>query len=268
MARRARTARTSSPRRTSTNSRSVAAIQGAGRRTCWEGGRSRGLPGSSQARLLDFRPSTAITTGRVFRARCGPIRWAIRRLASRTACSGSTPRRSCHRPVGEYGDAPVAPFRLPGRHQWDFAVSKTVSSGWHDASAAPGRPDQRVQPDAVSRCRVDAVSARRHAPIPAPDSARLSTRARRVRSNSASGSTGDLSHSRSTLVGVVTGLLLVARRVSSISPPPVDQGAIIGGPDPHADAWLGRRPGDDHEASSTGEGESRPRTSRGRCWPE
>jgi hypothetical protein len=30
-------------------------------------------------------------------------------------------------PAGAYGDAPVAPFRLPGRHQWDFAVSKTVS---------------------------------------------------------------------------------------------------------------------------------------------
>jgi hypothetical protein len=27
-------------------------------------------------------------------------------------------------PAGEYGDAPVAPFRLPGRHQWDVAVSK------------------------------------------------------------------------------------------------------------------------------------------------
>ena len=32
-------------------------------------------------------------------------------------------------PTGEYGTAPVAPFRLPGRHQWDFAVSKTVSLG-------------------------------------------------------------------------------------------------------------------------------------------
>ena len=29
----------------------------------------------------------------------------------------------------EYGDAPVAPFRLPGRHQWDFAVSKNVKLG-------------------------------------------------------------------------------------------------------------------------------------------
>jgi hypothetical protein len=29
-------------------------------------------------------------------------------------------------PAGEYGQAPVAPFRLPGRHQWDFAVSKTL----------------------------------------------------------------------------------------------------------------------------------------------
>ena len=32
-------------------------------------------------------------------------------------------------PAGEYGNAPVAPFRLPGRHQWDFAVSKNVSLG-------------------------------------------------------------------------------------------------------------------------------------------
>ncbi len=30
-------------------------------------------------------------------------------------------------PAGEYGTAPVAPLRLPGRHQWDFAVSKTIS---------------------------------------------------------------------------------------------------------------------------------------------
>jgi hypothetical protein len=30
-------------------------------------------------------------------------------------------------PAREYGTAPVAPFRLPGRHQWDFAVSKTLS---------------------------------------------------------------------------------------------------------------------------------------------
>lgn len=29
-------------------------------------------------------------------------------------------------PAGEYGEAPVAPFRLPGRQQWDFAVSKRV----------------------------------------------------------------------------------------------------------------------------------------------
>lgn len=29
-------------------------------------------------------------------------------------------------PAGEYGSAPVAPFRLPGRQQWDFSVSKRV----------------------------------------------------------------------------------------------------------------------------------------------
>ena len=32
-------------------------------------------------------------------------------------------------PAGEYGSAPVAPFRLPGRHQWDFALSKSVHIG-------------------------------------------------------------------------------------------------------------------------------------------
>jgi TonB dependent receptor len=32
-------------------------------------------------------------------------------------------------PAGEYGTAPVAPFRLPGRHQWDISVSKNVSLG-------------------------------------------------------------------------------------------------------------------------------------------
>ncbi len=61
--------------------------------------------------------------------RCGPTRSATRRLAIRTVCSGSTRQRSCHRPAREYGTAPVAPFRLPGRHQWDFTVSKTVSLG-------------------------------------------------------------------------------------------------------------------------------------------
>jgi hypothetical protein len=29
-------------------------------------------------------------------------------------------------PAGEYGDAPVAAFRLPGRYQWDISVSKQV----------------------------------------------------------------------------------------------------------------------------------------------
>jgi len=32
-------------------------------------------------------------------------------------------------PAGEYGTAPVAPFRLPGRHQWDIAISKNLSFG-------------------------------------------------------------------------------------------------------------------------------------------
>lgn len=30
-------------------------------------------------------------------------------------------------PAGEYGNAAVAPFRLPGRHQWDVALSKSVN---------------------------------------------------------------------------------------------------------------------------------------------
>ena len=30
---------------------------------------------------------------------------------------------------GEYGDAPVTPFRLPGRHQWDVTVSKIIDLG-------------------------------------------------------------------------------------------------------------------------------------------
>lgn len=30
-------------------------------------------------------------------------------------------------PEGQYGTAPVSPFRLPGRHQWDIAVSKNVN---------------------------------------------------------------------------------------------------------------------------------------------
>jgi hypothetical protein len=34
------------------------------------------------------------------------------------------PRAFVPSPAGEYGDAPVAPLRLPGRHQWDIAVSK------------------------------------------------------------------------------------------------------------------------------------------------
>ncbi len=27
-------------------------------------------------------------------------------------------------PAGEYGTAPVSPFRLPGRHQWDLTLAK------------------------------------------------------------------------------------------------------------------------------------------------
>jgi hypothetical protein len=30
-------------------------------------------------------------------------------------------------PAGEYGHAAVVPFRLPGRQQWDFSVSKNLS---------------------------------------------------------------------------------------------------------------------------------------------
>jgi hypothetical protein len=32
-------------------------------------------------------------------------------------------------PAGEYGTAPVAPLRLPGRHQWDIAFSKRLNLG-------------------------------------------------------------------------------------------------------------------------------------------
>jgi hypothetical protein len=31
--------------------------------------------------------------------------------------------------AGEYGDASVVPFRLPGRHQWDVTVSKIIDLG-------------------------------------------------------------------------------------------------------------------------------------------
>jgi len=31
--------------------------------------------------------------------------------------------------AGNYGTAPVAPFRLPGRHQWDLSISKNVGLG-------------------------------------------------------------------------------------------------------------------------------------------
>ena len=46
--------------------------------------------------------------------------------ATRTVFSGSIRPRS-YLAGREYGDAPVAPFRLPGRHQWDFAVSKNMT---------------------------------------------------------------------------------------------------------------------------------------------
>ena len=60
---------------------------------------------------------------------CGRIRSATPRLATRTVCSGSTRQRS-YRPRHENMAArPVAPFRLPGRHQWDIALSKIVSLG-------------------------------------------------------------------------------------------------------------------------------------------
>ena len=66
---------------------------------------------------------------RVSRRHSGQTRSAIRRPATSLPCSGSTPPRSSRPPAGEYGTAPVAPFRLPGRHQWDIAISKNLSLG-------------------------------------------------------------------------------------------------------------------------------------------
>ena len=45
-------------------------------------------------------------------------------------------------PAGDYGSAPVAPFRLPGRHQWDFAVSKHFS--------LPGSARLQVRADLIN----------------------------------------------------------------------------------------------------------------------
>ena len=127
--RRAPTGPTSSRRSTCTNCRLPGERQRAGGGPCWEGGRSPGSPESNPARPLECRSSIAITTTGVSRRHCGPTRSAIRRPGTRPACSGWTPRRLSRRPAGEYGAAPVAPFRLPGRHQWDFSVSKNVSLG-------------------------------------------------------------------------------------------------------------------------------------------
>ena len=126
----AQTEPTSSPPPTSTSCRSLAAATGGWRK-------------ARIGRVADRRDhQDRVRSGRssagdelqlrrlVFPgARCGRIRSATRRPATRPACSGSTPRRSYPSPAGEYGTAPVAPFRLPGRHQWDIALSKNLSLG-------------------------------------------------------------------------------------------------------------------------------------------
>ena len=59
------------------------------------------------------------------RIRCGPIKWVTRRLATRAGLLWFNPAAFVPSPAGEYGTRPLRPFRLPGRHQWDIAVSKT-----------------------------------------------------------------------------------------------------------------------------------------------
>ena len=69
------------------------------REPCWEGGRSPGSPESNPARPLECRSPIATTTTGVSRRHCGPTRSAIRRPATRPACSGSTRRRSSPSPA-------------------------------------------------------------------------------------------------------------------------------------------------------------------------
>ena len=92
----------------------------AGEEPCWEGGRSPGSPESNQARPLECRSSTATTTTGVSRRHCGPTRSAIRRPATRPACSGSTRRRSSHRP-------PVSMARRRSRRSACPAVTSGTS---------------------------------------------------------------------------------------------------------------------------------------------
>ena len=132
---------------------------------------------------------------RVSRRRCGPTRSAIRRPATRPACSGSTPRRSYRRRPVSMATAPVAPFRLPGRHQWDFAVSKNVSLG--GTTRLQFRADlinafnQTQFLDVNTTCFGTTTCD-----APWPDSARSRARGRLARSSLASDWTGDATAAR------------------------------------------------------------------------
>ena len=61
--------------------------------------------------------------------RSGPIRSATPRPGDQDGLLWFNPAAFVPPPAREYGSAPVAPFRLPGRHQWDIALSKNVSLG-------------------------------------------------------------------------------------------------------------------------------------------
>ena len=142
---------------------------------CWGDGRSPGSPGSNQARRRDCGSPTAITTARVFLERCGPIKWAMRRLAIRPACSGSTRRRSSHR-------LQVSTATRPSRH----SVCPAVTNG-----TSPSPRTSRLGGTTRLQLRADLINAFNQTQfldvntccfgtttcdVPAPDSARSRAR--------------------------------------------------------------------------------------------
>ncbi len=222
--------------------------------------------GSSSGRQLQFR-----WTGASIPVRCGPTRSATPAAGEQDGLLWFDPAAFVPSAGREYGTAPVVPFRLPGRHQWDITVSKNGQPRWHDSPPVQGRPDQRIQSDAVPRRAYDCARRprRRRANTLGPrDSAKSRARDRRARSSLASDSIGEINRDRheSTLEVLLDGepadrasfAALSSRnhrsspcRQPSSRPPRRYRGS--------------QRLCRDHRASSIGEEASKPRTSRGRC---
>ncbi len=88
-------------------------------------GRSPASRGGSRVRPREFRSRAA--TRSVFPARSGPTRSQQPAAGEQDDLSWFDATAFVPSPAGEYGTTSAALVRLPGRHQWDFALSKNLA---------------------------------------------------------------------------------------------------------------------------------------------